>query len=78
MLRGHSSEKDFQACLHDMGEKSTLVDFFSIECRKENCAWPWTKVAKTQNTRFTLKKCFQISSNMHAYIANQNFNYKMF
>ena len=22
------------AFLHDMGEKSTLVDFFSIECRK--------------------------------------------
>ena len=25
--------------LHDMGEKLTLVDFFSIECRKINCTF---------------------------------------
>ena len=32
----HDFKSVHGAFLHDVGEKSTLVDFFSIECRKIN------------------------------------------
>ena len=36
-----------------MGEKSTLVDFFSIECRKVNC----TLASTLASVYFTFRKC---------------------